>query len=71
MNEVNGKIVTQDCSLSGLFWIGDLPSSCHSACNNPYLCSNFIPPFTTVLWKKTHISILRTTRITTTPTPSR
>lgn len=43
MNEVNGKIVTQDCSLSGRFWIGDLRSSGHCGCNNPHLCSDLHP----------------------------
>lgn len=57
MNEVNGKIVTQDCSLSGLFWIGDLPSSCHSACNNPYLCSNLHPAiYHCALEKNSHLN---------------
>lgn len=74
MSEVNGKTVTQDFSLSGPFWIWELPGSGHTGPNSPQLCSGLHPATNyTVLWETSHVSSLMTPRLTDPPphpTPS-
>lgn len=70
MSEVNGKTVTQDFSLSGPFWIWELPGSGHTGPNSPQLCSGLHPATNyTVLWETSHVSSLMTPRLTDPPPP--
>lgn len=62
--------MTQDFSLRGPFWIGELPSSSLLGYNSPQLHSDLHSAIYYWLWEKYHISGLMTLRITVT-TPNR